>query len=358
VHPARPHRSPRSGVAAQLGLLAVATAAYLAVRAVTQGGAADALANAHDVLALERRLGFDWERGVQAVALDHPTVVRICNAVYVWTFWPFVAGALVVLYVRDRHHYTRLRNALFASGAAGLVVFALFPVAPPRMLDGFTDTVAVVSGQDHLAHPSAFSNVYAAVPSFHVGWTVLAAVCLLPVLGHPVLRALALGHGAVMAVTVVVTANHYVVDAVAGIAVSLAGLAIAGRAAHVRRVLRRTGSGEEQRLHEAARPAGDGERGHDERTGGPAGRPHRGQTAVVDEHEADRVVQEVDAGRRLRRVVRVEEVPAQDRDVVVDDPAGGRAPHPRHDVATAQARHRVARGLEAVAAHREHERVA
>jgi hypothetical protein len=358
VHTARPHRSPRSGVPAQLGLLVVATAAYLAVRAVTQGGAADALANAHDVLALERRLGFDWERGAQALALDHPLVVRICNAVYVWTFWPFVAGALVVLYLRDHHRYIRLRNALFASGGVGLVVFALFPVAPPRMLDGFTDTVADLSGQDHLAHPSAFSNVYAAVPSFHVGWTVLAAVCLLPVLGHPVLRALALGHGAVMAVTVVVTANHYVVDAVAGIAVSLLGLAVAGRIAEARSGIRSAGSREEQWLHEAPGAAGDGERRDHERAGGPGGRPGRGEVAVVDEHEADRVVQQVDAGHRLRRVVRVEEVPAQDGDVVLDDPAGRRAADAGHDGAVTQPRQHVARRLEPVAPHREEQRVA
>jgi hypothetical protein len=237
---ARPAGRPAAvvGVARQLGLLALATLAYLAVRAVTQGGATEAMANAGDVLALERRLGLDWERGAQALVLDHPVLVRAANAIYVWTFWPFVAGALIVCYRRDRTAYVRLRTALFASGAAGLVVFALFPVAPPRMLDGFTDTVATFSGQDHLAHPSSFSNVYAAVPSFHVGWTVLAGVCLLGVLRHPVLRGLVLAHGAVMAVVVVVTANHYVVDAIAGVAVSLGGLAVAVAVERARRARR------------------------------------------------------------------------------------------------------------------------
>jgi hypothetical protein len=217
------------GVAVQAGLLVLAAVAYLAVRAITQGDPSAAEGNAYDILHLERVLGLDWERGAQRLVLDNDTIVSWFNAVYVWAFWPFLVVALVVLYVRDRSGYAVLRNAMFVSGGIGLVVFAIFPVAPPRFLDGFTDTVALVSGQDHLAHPSAFSNEYAAVPSFHVGWTVLAALALLPVLRHPVLRVLALGQGALMAVTVVVTANHYVVDGVIGVTISVGALLVARR---------------------------------------------------------------------------------------------------------------------------------
>jgi hypothetical protein len=224
------------GVAVQTGLLVIAAVAYLAVRAITQGDPSAAEGNAYEVLHVERLLGLDWERGAQALVLDNDTAVRWFNAIYVWAFWPFLVLALVVLYVRDRARYAVLRNAMFVSGGVGLAVFAVFPVAPPRFLDGFTDTVALVSGQDHLAHPSAFSNEYAAVPSFHVGWTVLAALALLPVLRHAALRVLVLGQGAVMAVTVVVTANHYVVDGVIGVTISLGALLVARRL-HARRGL-------------------------------------------------------------------------------------------------------------------------
>jgi hypothetical protein len=229
---ARPARGAR-GVLVQVGLIAVATLAYLAVRAVTAGDPGAAEGNALDVLELEARLGLDWERGAQDLVLDHESIVRWFNQVYVWAFWPFVGGALVLLYRRDRQRYGVLRNALFASGAVGLAVFALFPVAPPRFLAGFTDTIATLSGQDGVAHPSGFTNEYAAMPSFHVGWTVLAGVCLLGVLRNPLARGLAIAHGGLMAVTVVVTANHYVLDAIAGVAVSLAALAIVA-AAHRR----------------------------------------------------------------------------------------------------------------------------
>jgi hypothetical protein len=229
--PAVATASPVRGVVRQVAVIAAAAVAYLAVRAVTQGDVGAAEANARHVLDVERSLGLDWERGAQDVLLDHPSIVRALNAVYVWAFWPFVAGALVALYRRDRGRYRVLRDAVFASGAIGLVVFALFPCAPPRFLAGFTDTIASLSGQDGLAHPSGFTNEYAAMPSFHVGWTVLAGVCLLPVLRHRWSRGLALAHGGLMAVTVVGTANHYVLDVVAGTALALGGLALV-RALH------------------------------------------------------------------------------------------------------------------------------
>jgi hypothetical protein len=229
--PAVATASAARGVLRQVAVIAGAAVAYLAVRALTQGDVGAAEANARHVLDVERSLGLDWEGGAQDVLLDHPSIIRALNAVYVWAFWPFVAGALVTLYRRDRRGYRVLRDAVFASGAFGLVVFALFPCAPPRFLDGFTDTIASLSGQDGLAHPSGFTNEYAAMPSFHVGWTVLAGVCLLPVLRHRWSRVLALTHGGLMAVTVVGTANHYVLDVVAGIALALGGLALV-RAVH------------------------------------------------------------------------------------------------------------------------------
>jgi hypothetical protein len=209
----------------QIALLAGAALAYLGVRGVTAGDPATAEQNARALLRFERSLGLEWEAGVQRLLLDEEHVVRIFNAVYVWGFWPVVVGALVLLYRRDRDRYRTYRDALFLSGLVGLAVFATFPVAPPRFLTGYTDTVALLSGHDELAHPSGLTNEYAAMPSFHVGWTVLAVVALLPVIRRGIVRHLAVAHAALMACTVVVTANHYVVDVLAGVAVTLAALA-------------------------------------------------------------------------------------------------------------------------------------
>jgi hypothetical protein len=95
-------------------------------------------------------------------------------------------------------HQTQGTVALFISGALGLVVLAAFPVAPPRFLAGFTDTVRLAR-QDHLAHPSAITNQHAAMPSFHVGWTVLAGAWLVPLVTRPVLRVVPLVPGVLIA---------------------------------------------------------------------------------------------------------------------------------------------------------------
>jgi hypothetical protein len=209
---------------AQFLLVAGAYLAYRAVRILTEADRGRALGHAETVLDLERSLGLDWELGAQHLALDHRSVVDLCNVLYTWLFWPTVIGALVVLYVADRARYRVYRNALFMSGLVGLVVFAAFPLAPPRMLPGYVDTVVVFSHQESLAHPTTFTNQYAAMPSFHVGWSVLAGLALLPLARRPLMRAALLLPGAVMAVTVVVTANHYVVDGVVGVAVAGGGL--------------------------------------------------------------------------------------------------------------------------------------
>ena len=214
-------------VVAQFLLVAGAYMAYRIVRILTESDRGRAVRHADRILGLERWLGLDWERGAQNLVLDHRAWVDLCNVLYTWLFWPTVIGALVVLYVADRPRYRVYRNALFVSGAIGLVVFALFPLAPPRMLPGYVDTVVVFSHQESLAHPTTFTNQYAAMPSFHVGWTVLAGLALMPLARRRLARIALLVPGVAMAVTVVVTANHYVVDGVVGVVFAAIGLRVA-----------------------------------------------------------------------------------------------------------------------------------
>ena len=221
-------RTGVAGVAVEAAWLVLAVVAYLAVRGITRSDPGAAMDHARALLRVEGALGIDHERGIQAVALDHHALVRVFDAVYVWCFWPFVVGALVVLYRIDRSRYRRMRTRAVRVGRGRPRGVHAVPGGPPRYLPGFVDTVAVISGQGDAAHPGSFANQYAAVPSFHVGWTVLAGVCLASALRNPWLRRLALAHGPLMAVTVVVTGNHFVVDGILGVAASLGGLAVAG----------------------------------------------------------------------------------------------------------------------------------
>jgi membrane-associated phospholipid phosphatase len=169
----------------------------------------------------------DWERVAQAFMLHHGPLRTVFDTVYASLYWPMLIGALVVLWRRDHRRFVILRDGMAISGAVGLLVFALYPVAPPRMLDGYVDTVSANARQHFIAHPSSLVNPYAALPSFHAGWVALSALLLALSARRWIIRAVALIPAPLMAVTVVVTANHYVVDVLAGIVLSLLGAVVA-----------------------------------------------------------------------------------------------------------------------------------
>jgi uncharacterized membrane protein len=229
-------RSRARGWPTQVGLVAAGFALYLGVRAVTQGERTAALGHAHDLLGLERSLGLDWERAWQAVTLRHEPLRVLFDTVYASVYWPMIVGALVLLWRRDRRRYVILRDAMAISGVVGLIVFALYPVAPPRMLDGYVDTVSANARQHFIAHPSSFVNPYAALPSFHAGWVALSALVLAASARRWTVRIATLVPAALMAITVVATANHYVIDVFAGVGLSLLGALVAVRVHRARPV--------------------------------------------------------------------------------------------------------------------------
>src|SRR3954451_15655121 len=208
-------------VMSQFVLVFVAFLFYLGVRGVTKGQQAIALDHAHRVLHFEDDLQLNWERGAQAFILGRSSLRSFFNAVYVWTYWPMVLGTLILLWRWDRRRFAIFRDGLILSGLIGLVIFALYPVAPPRMLDGFQDTVDAASRQHFIAHPQGLINRFAALPSFHAGWVPLAGLLLMMATRNWAVRIVA-GAGALfMPIAVVVTANHYIVDVVAGVGLSL-----------------------------------------------------------------------------------------------------------------------------------------
>lgn len=221
-----PQGRPWVAVAPQIALLAAGLMAYFAVRGLTRGAEATAVANARDLLDLQAMLGLDLEYGIQQWALDRPAAVRAANTAYVWGYWPPLLGALVYFWVCDRRQYTIVRDALILSGAAGLVVFAGYPVAPPRFLDGFVDTIAESRRGMFIAQPPGFVNKFAALPSFHTGWLALVGAATAPHVPER-WRPFAWAPFTVMCAAVVITGNHYLVDIAAGVSLSLLGLRVA-----------------------------------------------------------------------------------------------------------------------------------
>jgi len=212
----------------QVGLVAAFALAYFGIRGITRGGAERAFANARDIVDLEGALGIAWERGIQDAIIGHDALVTLSNWIYIYGHWPVIVTAMVVLYLRCPPHYLRLRDALILSGVIGMVFFALLPVAPPRLgVLEVVDTVTTRSEGYRALQPPSLTNPYAAMPSLHVGWNLLVGIALWRASGRRVVRAAAVVMPLAMAWAVVATANHYLLDVVAGALVALAGLALA-----------------------------------------------------------------------------------------------------------------------------------
>ncbi|MEM9561688.1 MAG: phosphatase PAP2 family protein [Actinomycetota bacterium] len=207
--------------------MGLALLAYLGVRFFTQGDVATAHRNARQLLNFQKALGLDLELGVQSLFLDDHGIITLANWIYIWGYWPLLAGTLIYLGARHRRTFFELRNAMFISGAIGLVIFATYAVAPPRLFSSqYVDTVTEFSFFYRVAQPPSLANEYAAVPSFHFGWTLLVAIAWYRVTRNTTLRYAAFAMPAAMAFAVVVTANHWILDVVAGALVSLTGFGI------------------------------------------------------------------------------------------------------------------------------------
>jgi len=216
----------------EIGLVAVAFLLYFIVRASVVDRAEEAQQNAADIIRLQKDLVFFWEPELNAAILDYGALIQLFDAIYFWMDFPLiVAIGLWLYFFGRRHQYTVARDALLASGAIALVVYHLYPVAPPRLLPpefGFVDTL---SEFNHLAYQAqsteVFVNPYAAVPSLHLGWAVLVGGVLFWSTKNVLVRALAVFLPIGQFAAILVTANHYILDAMAGGVVGLMGLLIA-----------------------------------------------------------------------------------------------------------------------------------
>lgn len=232
--PMPPEREPQraavrvSGIAREAALITFAVLVYFGVRNATAGSAETAFANAERLVGWERWLGIDWEGALQGAVVGSDAVVTLANWVYIFGHWPVILTVAVLLYVYRRPHYRLLRNAMFASGLIGFLFFALFPVAPPRLLElGLVDTVTERSDAYRALQPPGLTNQYAAFPSLHAGWNLLVGIVVVLAVASLGVRLLAVAGPVLMSVAVVLTANHFVLDVVGGVGVVLVGLAIA-----------------------------------------------------------------------------------------------------------------------------------
>ena len=208
----------------ELGLFAFAYLLYNAGRWATNGDMELAIANTRWLIDFQG--GISIERGVQA-ALDTPVVAWLLSHIYLAAQIVVLPAALLALYHWRPSIYRPLRNTVIATWMLALVVYALFPVAPPRLADvGLSDWVSQQSAVALAGHSTLFYNPIAAVPSLHCGFAFALGIAGAAATSRPWLRALALLWGPLVALSTIATGNHFVFDVAAGLVVTVLGAAI------------------------------------------------------------------------------------------------------------------------------------
>jgi hypothetical protein len=136
---------------------------------------------------------------------------------------------LVWAHRRHREHFPLIRTTIVIATAISLVVYVVFPAAPPRLSGlGFADTVTDSAGIN-LSSESLGSlyNPFAAVPSLHFGYALIVGAAVYALASRRWLRLLGLAYPPFMLFTIVATGNHFILDAVAGGIVVIAAFAAA-----------------------------------------------------------------------------------------------------------------------------------
>ena len=215
--------SGRREVAIGLGVYALYLLASRGKR--SNRGRLRAARNAERVVALERRLGIHVEPRLQRILLPHRRLLGVLNVAYVFSNAALTVGWLMRLYARRHPEFHRFRRAAVLTTLGAQPVFLLFPCAPPRSLEGFVDTIADVTGVDlDSGFVAQLYDPLAAMPSIHVAYAVVTAAGIAEASESPTLRALAPAYPPLVALVVFVTANHYLLDAVAGAAIACVAL--------------------------------------------------------------------------------------------------------------------------------------
>lgn len=229
VETQRRQLTARPTVLREIGIMVLAVLAYFTIRPIVERSSADAFTNAWRVINFEKDLGFFWEEQLQRPFLEYQPLTTLMNWVYIYGHWPFIITVGIWLIIWHPAEYRVIRNAFLISGAVGLVIFLLFPVAPPRLIEGLgiVDTVTEHSRGYRVLQPSAFVNQYAAVPSFHFGWNMLIGLGIIRCAKSIPFRAIGIISPIAMCIATVVTANHYILDPILGGLIAAAALYVA-----------------------------------------------------------------------------------------------------------------------------------
>ena len=197
---------------------------YMARHIADDGG--PAFENARRLMHFEDSIGIFKEVSLQSATISYDFVVHVFNIIYFYGHFPLIAATGIFLFIKNPRVYSITRNAFLMSGAVALILFALYPVAPPRLatfgiVDTLTQTIPI--SYDN----SPYVNPYAALPSMHVGWELLVALGLFLCFQRGMLRWAVLILPPAMFMATIITGNHFFVDGIAGLFLCAAAFIVA-----------------------------------------------------------------------------------------------------------------------------------
>jgi hypothetical protein len=206
---------------------------YESTRNLTKSGANVAYENALEIIRAQKWLRINWEYEVQQFFIDDRWVLISSNYFYGAGYVVSTLFALIWLYRSRPDHYPFWRNTLAIGTLLGLVGFRFYPLMPPRLLDvhlgevvyGFVDTLKefpTLWSFDNSAMEKV-SNQYAAMPSLHCGWAIWVMVSTFGLVRTQVMKVVVVLLPVTTIFVVVVTANHYLVDAAGGLVIMTIG---------------------------------------------------------------------------------------------------------------------------------------
>ncbi|MEU8847320.1 bifunctional glycosyltransferase 87/phosphatase PAP2 family protein [Streptomyces sp. NPDC048564] len=216
----------------ELLLIRVTYYAYAQIRLAAAGGSNSAgrvTAEEHgeEIYSIERALHIDIERWANHAVVQVDWVRNFFDFYYESFHFGVPLAILAVLYWRRPVDYRWARTAIGFATVFALIGFWLYPLAPPRLMPGlgFIDTV---HGTQDFSRPdygtlTELTNQYAAMPSLHFGWSLWCGLVILILAPRWWMKALGLLHPLFTLTAIVVTGNHWVLDAVGGAAVVGAG---------------------------------------------------------------------------------------------------------------------------------------
>jgi hypothetical protein len=213
-------RRPRPALLGEALIVLALVFAYDRVRGFAHARADLAIANGRRILSIESWLHIKIESGMNDLLSQHHGLELVVSWYYQLMFLSATLIVLLWIYWRHQDAYRPARNALIGINTVGLLVFWVLPVAPPRLIPGagFVDSAVVTDVADKATTVSP--DLYAAMPSLHMAWATWVTLQVLFITRNRVARVLAVAHAVITCVAIMATANHYLLDAVAGYALA------------------------------------------------------------------------------------------------------------------------------------------